>query len=50
MNLSELGVLLSGLCVKPDLTTDKPNSLAEFAERDAEIAEKKLIVRINRRP
>ena len=45
--LRELCVLVSVLCVKPVLTSIQPNFNAEFTERDAEIAEKKLIVRIN---
>ncbi len=49
ITLSELGVLLSGLRVKPDPATNQPDFHAEFAEADAEIAEKKLIVRINGR-
>ena len=36
----ELSVLLSGLRVKPILTTKKLDFHAEFAERNAEIAEK----------
>lgn len=40
--LSELGVRLSDLCVKPVFITIQHNSNAEIAEADAEIAKKKL--------
>ncbi len=42
--LSELCVLLSGLCVKNVLPALQPTFNEEFAEADAEKAEKKLIV------
>ena len=41
VNLRELGVLLSGLRVKPDPATNQPDFHAEFAKADAEIANKK---------
>ena len=44
LKLSELRVLLSGLCVKTVLPTVSNIFNAEFAEADAELAEKSLFV------
>ncbi len=48
MILRELRDLLSGLRVKPDIATNQRDFNAEFAEADAEIAEKELTVKVNR--